>query len=198
MSPDLDAISSCWLIKKFLTGWQNAEIKFVPAGLTLNKLPPDENPEIIHVDTGLGKFDHHQSNEKTCSARKILDQLMKKELIKPKLLKPLEILVNFVIEDDHFLEVYYPEPESDRYKFLLNNLIDGLKTVLGDDRKLFDYISILLDGTVEKLKKKEQADEDLNKGLVFTSYLGKSFAIVTPNDEVLRFAQKIGYKLVIR
>lgn len=198
LSPDLDAISSCWLIKKFLPGWQNAIIKFVPAGSTLNNSPPDDNPEIIHVDTGLGKFDHHQINIKTCSAEKILVYLKKNRLIKKKLLEPLTRLVSFVIEDDHFLEVYYPEPESDRYEFLLNNTIDGLKIVLAEDQKLAEFVFIILDGTLEKFKKKISAEEETKKGVIFHSYLGKSFAVESPNDEVLRFAQKIGYQLVIR
>ena len=197
-SPDLDAITSCWLIKKFFPGWQNAAIKFVPAGLTYENKPVDLNPEIIHVDTGLGKFDHHQSNDKTCSAEKILNYLKKKGLIKIKLIKPLNILVDFVIEDDHFLEVYYPEPESDRYDFLINNLIDGLKNTLGDDNKLVEFIFTALDGVLDKLKKKETAQEELKKGFIFQSYLGKSFVIESANDEVLRLAQKVGYQLVAR
>ncbi|OGK40523.1 hypothetical protein A3A74_02940 [Candidatus Roizmanbacteria bacterium RIFCSPLOWO2_01_FULL_35_13] len=198
MSPDLDAITSSWLVKKFLPGWQDAEIKFVPAGLTLNGIPPDDNQEIIHVDTGLGKFDHHQSNDKTCASKKVLDYLKKEGNIRSKLFKPFDILVNFVTEDDHFLEVYYPEPESDRYEFLLNNLIAGVKTVLGDDTKLAEFIFTLLDGCLEKLKKKVTAEEEMQKGIVFTCYLGKSFAIESANDEVLRYAQKVGYKLAIR
>src|SRR3989344_8619560 len=166
-SPDLDAITSCWLIKKFFPGWQNADIKFVPAGLTYENKLVDSNPEIIHVDTGLGKFDHHQSNDKTCSAEKILNYLKKNNLIKIKLIKPLNILVDFVIEDDHFLEVYYPEPESDRYDFLINNLIDGLKNTLGDDNKLVEFIFTALDGVLDKLKKKETAQEELKKGFIF-------------------------------
>jgi len=197
-SPDLDAITSCWLIKKFFPGWQNAAIKFVPAGLTYENKPVDLNPEIIHVDTGLGKFDHHQSNDKTCSAEKILNYLKKNNLIKIKLIKPLNILVDFVIEDDHFLEVYYPEPESDRYDFLINNLIDGLKNTLGDDNKLVEFIFTALDGVLDKLKKKETAQEELKKGFIFQSYLGKSFVIESANDEVLRLAQKVGYQLVAR
>ena len=198
MSPDLDAIAACWLIKKFLPGWQNADIKFVPAGLTYQNKAVDSNPEIIHVDTGLGKFDHHQSGDKTCSAQKIFFYLKKKGLIKTKLLQPLEILIDFVIDDDHFLEVYYPDPESDRHEFLINNLIDGLKIVLGDDKKLVDFVFIILDGELEKLKKKVKAAEELKKGLIFQSYLGKSLIIESSNDEVLRIAQKAGYHLPIR
>ena len=31
-SPDWDAITSIWLLKRFLPGWNTAEIRFVPAG----------------------------------------------------------------------------------------------------------------------------------------------------------------------
>ena len=80
-SPDLDAITSIWLIKKFLPGWQDAEVQFAPAGKALDNRSPDENPDIIHVDTGLGKFDHHQSNEKTWWKKSILN--IDKELDSP-------------------------------------------------------------------------------------------------------------------
>ena len=31
-SPDMDAITSVWFIKRYLSGWENAEVRFVPAG----------------------------------------------------------------------------------------------------------------------------------------------------------------------
>src|SRR5260221_1621815 len=70
MSPDWDAITSVWLLKKYLAGWQDAAVKFVPAGQRLNNIKlKSENveqndpiervgeDEIIHVDTGLGPLD---------------------------------------------------------------------------------------------------------------------------------------------
>ncbi|OGK16364.1 hypothetical protein A2774_02820 [Candidatus Roizmanbacteria bacterium RIFCSPHIGHO2_01_FULL_39_12c] len=198
MSPDLDAIASTWLIKKFLPGWSDATINFVSAGKTLHDKSPDSNPETIHVDTGLGKFDHHQSADLTCSTKKVLDFLNREKHIKKNLQKPLEILANFAIDDDHFLEIYYPEPTADRYEFLINNLIDGLKIVLVEDIKLTEFVFTILDGMLEKLKLKVISIQELNNGIVFTSYLGKSFIIETGNDEVLKSAQKAGYNLVIR
>lgn len=198
MSPDLDALASVWLIKRFIPGWQDAEIKFVPAGKTLNDLPPDDNPEIIHTDTGLGKFDHHQSDAKTCATEKVLNYLKEKNFIKQKLLHPLEILVEHTLEDDHFSIVNYPEADNYRYDFLLYNLIDGLKITLGEDKKLAEQVFTLLDGILEKLKNRVIADSEVKKGLEFQSYLGKSFAIESKNDEILALAQKIGYKLVVR
>mgnify|MGYP001605664915 CR=1 FL=1 len=104
-SPDMDAITSVWLIKKFLMGWEDAIVKFVPAGERLqarnqaepyaklrrsqrgsaydsalfsDKVRGDREvievingDEVIHVDTGLGPLDHHQtSDDSTCAAKR--------------------------------------------------------------------------------------------------------------------------------
>ena len=75
IGPDLDAIASIWLVKMFYPGWEEAGIAFVPAGTTLGRLPPDENPEIMHVDTGFGRFDHHQTNADTCASQLIYEEI---------------------------------------------------------------------------------------------------------------------------
>jgi hypothetical protein len=69
IGPDLDAITSVWLVKTYFPGWEEAHMAFVPAGTTLRGEPPDSDPEIIHVDTGFGDFDHHQTDEDTCAAK---------------------------------------------------------------------------------------------------------------------------------
>ena len=58
-SPDLDSLTSTWLLKRF-GGLADAELAFVVAGKTIDGLPADQDPEVIHVDTGGGRFDHHQ------------------------------------------------------------------------------------------------------------------------------------------
>src|SRR3989339_974750 len=71
-NPDLDAVAAVWIVKRFWRGWEQADIQFVPAGETW---PHDkmlvEGEHIVHVDTGFGPFDHHQSNEDTCAAEKV-------------------------------------------------------------------------------------------------------------------------------
>jgi len=79
-SPDMDAIASVWLIKKFLPGWETATVKFVPAGERIDSgkwqdkseispIERIEDDEAIHVDTGLGPLDHHQTaSDKVCGA----------------------------------------------------------------------------------------------------------------------------------
>ena len=56
IGPDCDAITSIWLVKMFFPGWEEASYAFVPAGTTLGKLPPDDNPEIYMSIRVLGNL----------------------------------------------------------------------------------------------------------------------------------------------
>ncbi|TAK27202.1 MAG: hypothetical protein EPO21_24190 [Chloroflexota bacterium] len=58
-SPDLDGLMSIWLLKRF-GGLADADLAFVVAGQTIDGLPADHDPAVVHVDTGGGRFDHHQ------------------------------------------------------------------------------------------------------------------------------------------
>jgi hypothetical protein len=58
LAPDLDCLTAIWILVRF-GGARNVALQFVPAGQTLHNRPADEDPHIIHVDTGGGQFDHH-------------------------------------------------------------------------------------------------------------------------------------------
>ena len=126
LSPDLDAITSVWLIKKYLPDWNDAQIKFVPSGTTLDDQLPDSDKNIVHVDTGMGKFDHHQTNNYTSATKLVYKYLAGRDLIEEKEIKALEKIVEYVNSTDHFAEVFYSEPDSDRYDFMIRQLVDGL------------------------------------------------------------------------
>lgn len=53
-------------------GAADADLQFVPAGRTYNDQPPDSDPQIIHVDTGGGRFDHHQRADTSLSASELV------------------------------------------------------------------------------------------------------------------------------
>ena len=198
LSPDLDAIASAWLIKKYLTGWDDAQIKLIPAGTTLDDNPPDDNKDIIHVDTGLGKFDHHQVNEYTSATKLVYKYLIGKDLIESRDVKPLEKIVEYVNSTDHFAEVFYFEPDSDRYDFMIRQLIDGLKVTNREESKLIEIIFQLLDAVLIVFKNKVSAEEEIKKGYIFQSYMGRSLAVETKNEETVKLALKKGFSLVIR
>ncbi|MFN5934060.1 MAG: hypothetical protein ACK46D_07155, partial [Roseiflexaceae bacterium] len=71
LAPDLDCIAAIWIFKRF-GGVTDVQLQFVPAGTTLNNQPVDSDPRVIHVDTGLGRFDHHQRHVRTLSAAELV------------------------------------------------------------------------------------------------------------------------------
>lgn len=203
MAPDLDAITSIWLVKRFMPGWQEAEVLFVPAGETLNDEPVDSDPNILHVDTGLGKFDHHQLDENQCAAKKIFDFLrvkIKKQKVQNWNEEALERLVEVVNDVDHFREVFRPNPTADFYDFGLEEILDGLKLIYRDnDEKIVEFGLLALDGVYKKFQNKSQAERIIKEeGREFETKWGKGLGLETTNDEVIPLAQKQGYKIVLR
>ncbi|MBI2309406.1 hypothetical protein HYU89_00725 [Candidatus Collierbacteria bacterium] len=200
INPDQDAISSVWLVKRFFPGWDKAEIKFVPAGKTLNSDPPDNDPEIIHMDTGLGKFDHHTTGDKkVCAAIKVLVEIEEKNYIKDKItLKALERMAEIIRSMDHAEERSWPNPVSDRWEFMLEMILDGLKTRYGrlQNQELVDFGMTALDGILAGMREKISASEEIATGVKFNCRWGKSVGVETGNDMVHRLAERMGFSVV--
>jgi len=71
LAPDLDCLTAIWIWMRF-GGAEEAELAFVPAGHTLHDQPVDSDWSIVHVDTGGGRFDHHQRADTTLSAAELV------------------------------------------------------------------------------------------------------------------------------
>lgn len=200
IGPDLDACSAVWLIKSFLPGWEEAEIAFVPAGTTLGGMAPDSDEHIMHVDTGFGAFDHHQTDENTCAALRVYDYLAEKGFISLKDREPLERLLHVVNDIDHFREVFFPNPTADFWDLALPAVIDGWRVQYADNPvKLVDLVMTNLDGAFKMFQNKVWAEKEIQeKAIIFETKWGKAFGIETLNDEVVHYGQKMGYSLVIR
>ncbi len=227
MSPDWDAISSVWLLRKFLAGWQDAEVRFVPAGtrlgargkgkgeselhpspLTLNPNPIEniDGDEVIHVDTGMGPLDHHQTQDTNVSAASVTWDYVRAQIEKagekvtPEHDESISRIVNVIVATDHFKEVFWPEADADRYEFSLLGLLDGMKYLKPNQDKLYlDFGIECLDAMVATFENRIWAEEEIKeKGVAFTTRFGKGMGFETLNDTVLKLAQKMGYVLVIR
>lgn len=198
-SPDLDAVCGIWLVEKFWPGWEKAEVKFVPAGETWENQLVDSNLNILHIDTGFGRFDHHQTSEDTCSAKLVLGEL-KTQKSRVKIDEALERLVDVVNEIDHFREVYFPNPTADFYNLGLVSQIDGWKLLNPEDhQKIVDLGCQSLDGIYKYLKNKVWAENLLKEeGIEFETRWGRAIGIEASNDEVIHIGQKQGYVIVVR
>ncbi len=220
-SPDWDAITSVWLLKRFLQGWENAKVMFVPAGTrygnqqdTTNKIqngsPIEQmgSDQLIHVDTGMGPLDHHQTSDlAVCAASLTWDYVKEKnpeftiqsEKIDNRM-NALERIVMWVVELDHFQEVYWPDPTADRYEFGLYGLLEGLKSQKpNDDEYYLDFGMICLDAEIHNMESKIFAEKEIEeKAKIFETRFGKALGIETINDATIKLAQKKGYNIVIR
>ncbi len=196
IGPDLDAITSIWLVKMFFAGWEEASLAFVPAGKTLEGKPPDDNPEILHVDTGFGKFDHHQTDADTCASLLVYEEIKKTRGTD----HALERLVMIVNDVDHFREVFYPNPVADFWDFGLVSQIDGWRLMYADNPiKIVELGMQALDGIYKMFQNKVWAEKELKeKGVAFETKWGKGIGVETPNDEVVHLAQKMGYVVAVR
>jgi hypothetical protein len=198
-NPDLDAVTAAWLIKRFLKDWEEAEVKFTPPGkYTIDDQPVDSNPDILYVDTGLGRFDHHHTNDFICAATLVWDYI-KEETGKED--EAIERLVKIVNQVDHAYDLIWPEADDDRYEIMLHMILEGFKRVGSEEetsQRIIDFGMKALDGAWKILQEKVKAEEELEEGQEFETRWGKGMALETRNDGVLFLGEKKGYCLVAR
>lgn len=200
LSPDQDAICAVWLIKRFFPGFSDAKVEFVPAGQTLNSKAPDADPDIIHVDTGLGCFDHHQiGNRSLCAAVLVLKEIISQKYIQNDLDKEaLEKLTAVVLEVDHAGDKLWPEPENDRWDFMPDNVFDGLKFKGEKNLFLVDYGMNTLDGVFWGMKRKLTGSKILAGGIFFDSPWGRGVGVETAAEGMHSLGERLGIKTIIQ
>ena len=219
MSPDWDAITSVWLLKKYLSGWQDANVQFVPAGqrlyeitdvrLKLKEGDPIERygeDKIIHVDTGLGPLDHHQTQDSTvCAASRTWEYVQGKfadanDKMAAEHKEAVSRIVKIVVDIDHFREVFWHDAASDIYEFSLIGVLEGLKyEKQGQDKEALEFGITCLNALVAEFENRIWAEQEIReKGVAFETTFGKGIGFETLNDTVLKLSQKMGYQLVVR
>lgn len=242
-APDWDAITSTWLLKRFLPDWNKAESKFVPAGSRLSvldsrssdssqsvfqstgqqktdkpetkngKLRTDngKNPieflgkdEIVHVDTGMGSLDHHQTSDQDVSAAsRTFDYVLKNNssLASDEDKKEaIGRIVKVVVETDHFKEVFWENPIADYHEFSLLGVLEGVKLQKpGDDTYCMEFGFQCLDALLHNFENRIWAEKEIaQSAYIFETRFGRGIGFEIINDSVLKLAQKMGYMLVVR
>ncbi|OGK29683.1 hypothetical protein A3I56_04540 [Candidatus Roizmanbacteria bacterium RIFCSPLOWO2_02_FULL_43_10] len=197
-SPDLDALTSVWLIRRYRRGWKEAEITFVPSGSTLTGADPDIDSHIMHVDTGFGLFDHHQTAEFTCASQKVLQFLLQKHLIREQEIEALQRIVHVVNRYDHFKEALVSNADDDINAFSLNYIIGGLRIDQDHVNELVIMVEKALDGLLFFMKSKVNAEKAIEGGSVIHTWWGKTLVLETDNDTTMKLAFMKGFDMVIR
>lgn len=197
-SPDIDALTAVWLIHRFRRGWKEAHVELVPQGYTLNDIKPDSDPNIIHVDTGLGEFDHHQTSDYTSAARLVFDDLTERGHIKETHIEAVERIVDVVTRYDHFKEAGLKDADDDIHAFSLAYIILGHRANQKYSQRLIELAEESLDGILQYMKGKVHGEEIIEKGHVFTSKWGQTLVLETDNNNSVRAAFMKGYDMVVR
>ena len=206
-APDLDAITSVWLLKRFASqDYADARIAFVNPGATISLGEAEEYGaqlhEVTHVDTGFGEFDHHQPERgklHICASSLVFDYLCE---LHPELKKDsaLRVLIEYVTQIDHFEEIYWPEAREHRTLFMIHELIKGheLTDPHNDESQLYFGFQCL--NNVYAIATQHLKAEEIIavKGQEFDIKAGPCLALNTSNDDTIKLAQKQGYVLVLR
>lgn len=220
-SPDWDAIGSAWILKRFLPGWENAVVEFVPAGTRSARVSQKEkeaneqviveigNTKIIHADTGLTPLDHHQIYDThICSTSRCWDYVLREnpnlhatlsDTKRKDKIAAMERIVAYVVQLDHFQEVFWANPASDIYEFSLYGILEGMKALHPDDDTYFvNWGMEILDALLRRFESRIWAEKEIKNGKEFMTKWGKGLGLETINDSVIKLAQKMGYVVAVR
>jgi hypothetical protein len=202
INPDLDAVASAWLIKRFLPGWENAEIGFVEATASTEKMVGvDQSPDILFVDVGRGKLDHHQNSGYLSATKLCFDYILEIRKNQPlSLLEQtvLEKIVEVVTQIDNASDLKWEEIFQARYQFYLHTLIEVLRGLGENDSQVIEFGFRALDAILLNLKNKIRAEEELKNGIEFQTRWGKGIAVESGNKHVLLVGEILGYAIVVK
>jgi hypothetical protein len=206
-APDLDAITSTWLLKRFhAQKFADAHVGFVSPGEKISLEEAEELGcqlhEITYVDTGFGEFDHHQPDramQRVCATSLVYDHICEVHPDK-KDDRALQSIVEMANTIDHFEEVLWPEPDAERYLFMIHEMIRGHEfTDPHNDDSQMHFGFQCLDNIYATLTQYHKAKEIIqNKGEEFEVKGGKALVLTTRNDDTIKVAQRMGYVLVAR
>lgn len=197
--PDLDAIMSSWLLVRFnQSQFGDAKFEFVPAPHTYKDLPPDNDPNIVHVDVGAGKFDHHKPGGfTTCASLLVYEELIALKLVTEDD-ESLKIMVDIAMEVDTFKDCYWPGTDNARMALMLHEIIPALHRLqTHDNEAVLRLVFVYLDAVYQRLKDWQKGKEAVNEGTEFESAWGKGIVVTTAADDVSKTAQKMGYDIVV-
>ena len=198
--PDLDAVMACWLFVRFSQSqYGDAQFEFVPAPGTYKGLPPDNDPRVVHVDTGGGKFDHHQLKDGylTCAAKLVWEELVAEGLIFPTDVA-LREMVKVALEVDQFRDCYWPETDHPRMALMLHEIIPALHRLqTHDNEAVLRLVFVYLDGVYQRLKDWQKGKDSVMEGQEFESRWGRGIVVITAASDVSKTAQKMGYDIVV-
>jgi hypothetical protein len=182
LHPDLDGLLGLWILIRF-GGVSDYQLAFVPVGTRL-----DGDDTALHVDTGLGEFDHHQTSDDTCSAKLVYERVFRGRTD-----AAVAELVNFALLTD-----WYRDPDKTNDPFGLNSAIEGLNELEPKrPERVAESTFQILDALHASLTVQLEAQRETAKGRPFDSRFGPAFAIESSNPHVRELAYRAGARVFV-
>lgn len=188
--PDLDSAASIWLLKRF-GGYERAELAFIPTGGTLNGMPVDSDPQVIHVDTGRGRFDHHQEEvhgHHVCSAKLVMEAVRPDDTALAK-------VVDYIVEQDNGLI----EPWTEKDHWGWGGIMRGLNLHDPDDpQRVIQAMLPIMDGWYAWSQEVEELERQFDKRVEFETRWGKAVAFAGDLGAARGFSFRLGAVIFVR
>jgi len=195
------------MLKRFdAQHYASAQTAFVDPGTQIHPSEAErlgfQLHEVTHVDTGLGEFDHHQPERgllRICATSLTFDYICR---LHPEFKTDfaLKAVVEYVTDDDHFGEIYWPESSHPRYSFMLSAMLHGFESIeLHNDEAQLHFGLTCYDCAYANLRELAQAQTTVEEeGKEFMLGSIRCLALTSRNDSVIKYAQKMGFFVVIR
>lgn len=206
-APDLDAVGAVWVLTRFdQQHYADAQFAFVNPGSRITadqaKNLDFDLDQVTHVDTGLGKFDHHQperAQQQICASTLTYEHVCQ---LHPNLKQDaaLQAIVEYINEIDHFNYIHWSEASLNRFNFALQELIRGHELAKpNNDQPQLEYGLQSLDYAYKAMEDTIRAKQEIaDQGRNFKVKSTAGLALKSSNDATIKEAQKMGYDLVIR
>lgn len=196
-NPHLDEIMCIWMVQRFLSGWESCRVKYVatnPKGGSV--AGSDENPDLMYIGVGRGKFDEHKGNIEDSATTLVYKFLTREKKITLGKIEAAALaeLVNYINDEDHGRHITAPLAE-----FTMGSVNAFLPRVGYTSAGILNFGSVYFDGVYECLIEKHKLAADWKRAKVFKTKWGKAVALQTTVNakSVLRRATGEGIEIAV-
>jgi hypothetical protein len=189
--PHLDDIAGIWLFQKYLPGWKDARVHFIPTtnkgGKPYGGKPVDTDPNIFHIGIGRGKFDEHKGNIGESAATLIHQEIKRKKQLPKTLIerKALERVIEYVLEGDLGQRHGLPG-----WAYEFGTVIMWIP----DSKERTRAGIVMLDALLSFFEDYEKLSKDWKKKKIFKTQWGRGVGIISDKRATIRIYDE-GYVL---
>lgn len=196
VSPDFDAIGSCWLLQSYDGACANADVEFVNTG---NPDPYLLESALAVVDTGgvldpgRRRFDHHQLTgdaAKTSATMQVYEWL----LAGGRQLDYLRPLIELINAGDLGLDTHGAKESRE---FGIHALLSEMKHDKASDQEMLEYGYSLLERLARRLERKQHAWQSIKDSTVYISADKRLIALKDAAPGATFSAYDLGYDVVV-